>query len=480
MYQSTPQHIIDEESAPGPVAAWMDSSSGSSSSSSSSETDDSDHSNGTASRIRRVMRAGRRHRKSSASKDSDDTNLPRNKTAGYKSEGSTPFAISSGANGSAFVNRNGIQGIDNHAIEDEADNESHERRGSQPSSFHDKLSEKLERKRKKQEKKEEKKERKHRKHQEKKRPATATTAEASPTLPLSEKSPHTDNPRAVDFAVGLEVEKKGTLLSGRNFRPVMAKTFSQNIFATPLRTGSPQIHPNQPLGPIPRVRYGIRRTNSLPERMNVNMAYQAPSPTNLAPAGPPILSHVDTDPAEDENISRTTAVILLLCSTALVAVCAEFMVDSIQAVTSTTSLGETFVGLIILPIVGNAAEHVTAVTVAHKNKMDLAIGVAVGSSIQIALFVTPLVVLLGWIMDKEMSLYFTLFETVSLFVSCFIVNFLVLDGRSNYLEGALLCAAYVIIAVAAFFYPSTAEQSVLGGNDAEVAINVAKRMVGLL
>lgn len=82
----------------------------------------------------------------------------------------------------------------------------------------------------------------------------------------------------------------------------------------------------------------------------------------------------------------------------------------------------------------------------------------------LALFVTPFVVLLGWCMDKDMTLYFTLFETVSLFVSAFIVNFLVLDGRSNYLEGALLMAAYVIIAVAAFFYPEEELQSVIGGN----------------
>lgn len=75
---------------------------------------------------------------------------------------------------------------------------------------------------------------------------------------------------------------------------------------------------------------------------------------------------------------------------------------------------------------------------------------------------TPLVVILGWIMDKEMTLYFTLFETISLFVTCFVVNFLVLDGRSNYLEGALLCAAYVIIAVAAFFYPDNDQSSALG------------------
>lgn len=112
--------------------------------------------------------------------------------------------------------------------------------------------------------------------------------------------------------------------------------------------------------------------------------------------------------------------------------------------------------------------------------MDLAIGVAVGSSIQIALFVTPVIVLLGWILQKDMSLYFSLFETVSLFVSAFIVggilrmtimqqlmcrqiNFLILDGKTNYLEGALLIAAYVIIALAAFFYPDSSQQSMVGG-----------------
>ena len=81
-------------------------------------------------------------------------------------------------------------------------------------------------------------------------------------------------------------------------------------------------------------------------------------------------------------------------------------------------------------------------------------------------------------MDKEMSLYFTLFETVSLFVSAFIVNFLVLDGRSNYLEGALLCAAYIIIAVGAFFYPSLEDESNLGGNAGATKMMV--RSLGLL
>lgn len=124
-----------------------------------------------------------------------------------------------------------------------------------------------------------------------------------------------------------------------------------------------------------------------------------------------------------------------------------------------TALSEAFIGLILLPIIGNAAEHVTAVTVAAKNKLDLSLGVSLGSSIQIALFITPVVVVLGWILDKEMSLYFSLFETVSVFGGVFVVNFLVLDGRSNYLEGALLCACYVIIAVGAYLFPDAEGQS---------------------
>jgi Ca2+:H+ antiporter len=206
------------------------------------------------------------------------------------------------------------------------------------------------------------------------------------------------------------------------------------------------------------VRYGIRRTNSLPDRLN--QYYRAPGammPSQIPLTRPPITAIAQEEYAAD--LSRTAAVILLVVSTALVAVCAEFMVDSINGLIATSSIGEIFIGLIILPIVGNAAEHVTAITVAMKNKMDLAIGVAVGSSIQIALFITPLVVIIGWAMDREMTLYFTLFETVCLFVSAFITNFLVLDGRSNYLEGALLMATYVIIGVVAFFYPNAADAS---------------------
>ncbi|KAK5270701.1 hypothetical protein LTR99_005144 [Exophiala xenobiotica] len=168
-----------------------------------------------------------------------------------------------------------------------------------------------------------------------------------------------------------------------------------------------------------------------------------------------------TQEADEPPMSQTASIMWLIASTSLVALCAEFLVGSIEHLVDNSPLSEAFVGLIILPIVGNAAEHVTAVTVAAKNKLDLALGVALGSSIQIALFVTPIVVILGWILGKDMSLYFSLFETGSLFVATFIVNFLVLDGRSNYLEGALLCACYVIVAVGAYFFPDGQDQSSL-------------------
>ena len=168
--------------------------------------------------------------------------------------------------------------------------------------------------------------------------------------------------------------------------------------------------------------------------------------------------------AQAPSMSPTTSTILLLTSTTLVSLHAEFMISSVSSLLSSDpgGLSEAFIGLILLPVVGNAAEHVTAVSMALKNKMDLAVAVAVGSSIQISLFVIPLVVILGWAVQKEMSLFFTLFETVCVVASAFIVSFLVLDGRSNYLEGALLCAGYVIIAIAAFFYPDAGAANNLG------------------
>ncbi|KAJ5972558.1 uncharacterized protein N7479_002476 [Penicillium vulpinum] len=159
------------------------------------------------------------------------------------------------------------------------------------------------------------------------------------------------------------------------------------------------------------------------------------------------------DDTEKPQLSVMVAILTLIISTAFVATCAEFMVESIDALTATGNIGETFVGLILLPIVGNAAEHATAVTVACKDKMDLAIGVAVGSSMQIALLVLPLIIVLGWIIGVEdMTLNFDGFQVIVLFMSVLLVNYLIGDGKSHWLEGVLLMMMYLIIALAAWFF----------------------------
>ncbi|KAH9881952.1 hypothetical protein J1614_001123 [Plenodomus biglobosus] len=166
----------------------------------------------------------------------------------------------------------------------------------------------------------------------------------------------------------------------------------------------------------------------------------------------------EEDEFETPQLSVVGALITLAFSTTLVAFCSEFMVSSIDGLTATGGVSTTFVGLILLPIVGNAAEHATAVTVAIKDKMDLSIGVAVGSSMQIALLVFPVIVILGWILGKDcMTLYFDTFQIAVLFVSVLLVNYLIQDGKSHWLEGVLLMASYIIIALAAWFYPNIEE-----------------------
>ncbi|KAF9182708.1 hypothetical protein BGZ51_004494 [Haplosporangium sp. Z 767] len=167
-------------------------------------------------------------------------------------------------------------------------------------------------------------------------------------------------------------------------------------------------------------------------------------------------THLYTTANDDEEepvLPLWLGVVLLLAVTVVVAICAESLVGSIEGLSESWKISPTFIGLILLPIVGNAAEHVTAVVVAMKNKMDLAIGVAIGSSMQIALFVTPLMVIVGWIIGQPMTLFFNTFETIVLFVSILIVNYLIQDGESNWLEGVMLLSTYVIAAIAFYYYP---------------------------
>jgi Ca2+:H+ antiporter len=125
---------------------------------------------------------------------------------------------------------------------------------------------------------------------------------------------------------------------------------------------------------------------------------------------------------ESPSILMISAISLLLISTIFVAICAEYLVSSIEGVSQGLGLSEIFIGLIILPIVGNAAEHVSAITFAMKDKMSLSVGIAIGSSSQIALLVTPLMVIVGWIMDVGMTLDFHPFQTIICFVAIVMVN----------------------------------------------------------
>ncbi|KAH9914793.1 Calcium/proton exchanger [Amylocystis lapponica] len=162
------------------------------------------------------------------------------------------------------------------------------------------------------------------------------------------------------------------------------------------------------------------------------------------------------EPEEEEAETPQMSVPLtigLLVTVTLVAVTAEWLVDSINGLTESGKISKEFVGLILLPIVGNAAEHVTAVTVSVKDKLTLSLGVAVGSSIQIALFVIPFSVVLSWILGKPLTLLFDPFESITLFLSVLVVNYTVQDGKSNWLEGMILMCLYVIIALTFWYYP---------------------------
>ncbi|KAG2349412.1 calcium proton exchanger [Suillus weaverae] len=153
----------------------------------------------------------------------------------------------------------------------------------------------------------------------------------------------------------------------------------------------------------------------------------------------------------EETVPRmgtAAAGVALLSVTVVIAFCAEYLVSSIEETAVRYSIPKAFIGVVLLPIVGNAAEHVTSVWMAMKNKYELTITICVGSSIQIACLVVPLLVIVGWIVDQPLTLHFHNFETIVLFVSVFLVNLLLVDGKSNYMEGLMLLTLYFVIALA--------------------------------
>jgi Ca2+:H+ antiporter len=147
------------------------------------------------------------------------------------------------------------------------------------------------------------------------------------------------------------------------------------------------------------------------------------------------------------------AVTALVVATGLVAWMSEFLVGAVEAAKSSFGITETFVGVIVIAVVGNAAEHSTAVAMALKNKMDLAIGIAVGSSLQIALFVTPVLVLVSLAFTRHLSLEFSLPEVMAVVAAVLVTEQISGDGESNWLEGVQLIALYLVVAMLFFFLP---------------------------
>jgi Ca2+:H+ antiporter len=147
----------------------------------------------------------------------------------------------------------------------------------------------------------------------------------------------------------------------------------------------------------------------------------------------------------------TRSLLVLLASAVLVGFVAEFLVHAVADAGKALGLGKIFMGVVVVAIVGNAAEHSTAIIVAMKNKMDLALGIAMGSSMQIALFVAPVLVIVGHVTGTPLGLEFTVLEVVAVMLSTGAVALLIHDGKTNWFEGVQLLAIYAILAIAFYF-----------------------------
>jgi Ca2+:H+ antiporter len=154
------------------------------------------------------------------------------------------------------------------------------------------------------------------------------------------------------------------------------------------------------------------------------------------------------------RLSVASALALLLGATIVTAVEAELLVEAIHEATATLGMTEFFVGVIVVAVIGNAAEHASAVVMAMKDKMDLAVTIAIGSSTQVALFVAPVLVLASFLFGQPMSLVFNAFEIAAIALSALSLSVVCLDGESNWFEGLQLLALYLVLAIVFFYVPA--------------------------
>ena len=155
-----------------------------------------------------------------------------------------------------------------------------------------------------------------------------------------------------------------------------------------------------------------------------------------------------------EHWTRGKAITVLLVATAFVALISEFLVGAVEAARGALGFTEVFVGVIVVAIIGNAAEHSSAILMAMRNKMDLSLGIALGSSLQIALFVAPVLIFASYFLAPHpMNLEFSIPEVVAVFGSILIVQQICSDGESNWVEGLQLLSVYAILGILFYFLP---------------------------
>jgi Ca2+:H+ antiporter len=166
----------------------------------------------------------------------------------------------------------------------------------------------------------------------------------------------------------------------------------------------------------------------------------------------------ETDPApgekQDADWSTARALTVLLVATALVAMLSEFLVGAVEGARAALQVTEVFIGVIVVAVIGNAAEHSSAIWMALKNKMGISLGIAAGSSLQIALFVAPVLVFVSYLFGHPIDLEFTLPEVVAVIVAVYLVFQISGDGETNWIEGVQLLALYLILAILFFYLPA--------------------------
>jgi Ca2+:H+ antiporter len=153
----------------------------------------------------------------------------------------------------------------------------------------------------------------------------------------------------------------------------------------------------------------------------------------------------------DSHWSKKKSILLLGASVIGVVLVSEVLVSSVEVTIKKFGYGEMFVGAIIVGIVGNAAEHSSSIMLARRGKLDLSIGIAAGSGTQVAIFVVPILVIAGIVLNRPFNLVFTIYELAVVFLAALILNFIAHDGKSNWFEGIMLTAVYIMIAVGFFF-----------------------------